>query len=121
MRGERSADPSRVHQCPQCARDCMATALGIAEHRAYHLEWARTNSKRPHHPRLELDTLTSLRDAWRGYASELEHLASDLRGQIAHLEDERRRLLEDVATRDDAIEDLTADYAHLLDEYKAAR
>lgn len=107
----RGLDPSRVNQCKECARDVLATTLGIAEHRAYHLEWARANTS-PRNPRLETDTLSNLRDAWRHYASELEQQASDLRCEIAHLGDERRRLLEDVATRDDYVAELEADLNH---------
>jgi hypothetical protein len=111
MTRERTIDPSRVNQCPECGHECLPTPLGIAEHKAKHLDRARQ--------RLPLGPgayPASCLLAWRAYALELEKHASDLRGQVADLKDElrdeRRRFLEDIATRDDRITDLEADLDH---------
>lgn len=107
MTRERAIDPSRVNQCPECARDCLPTLLGFAEHDAYHLADAirRSSTTFP-----DPDAGWRLATAWRTYAQLLEKHASDLRGQVADLKhelrDERRRFLEDIATRDDRIEEL---------------
>jgi chromosome segregation ATPase len=106
MTRERTIDPSRVNICPECAHECLPTLLGIAEHTAKHLDaastWRTPRARRPS----DLERF----QAWRDYARELEQHASDLRGQVADLKDElrdeRRRFLEDIATRDDRIEEL---------------
>lgn len=107
-RPNRGLDPTRTI-CPDCAGDILMSPIGVAAHRARHLDWevaqvfTNGNSGSMNPPRVQ---------AWRAYAIALETQASDFRGQIAHLEDERRRLLEDVATRDDYIVELEADLTH---------
>jgi predicted RNase H-like nuclease (RuvC/YqgF family) len=115
MTRERTIDPSRVNQCKGpngCGRDFLLTPLGAAEHLAYHLDDAYQNRRRT----VAVPELRDRFDAWRAYAQLLEKHASDLRGQVADLKDElrdeRRRFLEDIATRDDRIEELERDLDH---------
>jgi hypothetical protein len=72
----RALDPSRVNQCPDCARDCFPTDLGIAEHRALHLDWHVQ-----HGPIDGLPSNAQRVEAWRTYAHALEKRVHDLKEQ----------------------------------------
>lgn len=97
---DRAADPSRVNQCPDCALDVLPTELGIAEHRAKHMDWLANpylNNRKATPPEIGNQL-----QAWRHYAKALERFKLEQAATIHDLHDR-------INTRDDCIQQLEWD------------
>lgn len=97
MKQDRAPSPSRVNLCPECAQECPATPLGVARHRALHIQWMLDHD----HPDARTEAALS---AWRAYAKALEEDHAHIRG----------RYLDRIADLEDSVEQLEYENHQLL-------